>query len=461
MNPATGEVMAKMCEADAADVDLAVAAAKAAFARGSAWRTMGASDRGRLLNKLADAIERDREYLARLDSMDNGKPLGDALNIDLGLVVKCFRYYAGWSDKIQGKTVPIDGNFFSVTRHEALGVCAQIIPWNFPLLMAAWKLAPALCCGCTVVLKSAEQTPMSVLHLAGLIKEVGFPAGVVNVLSGFGPTAGAALVAHKDVDKVAFTGSTEVGKIIMAGAAATLKNVTLELGGKSPAIVFADADLDAAIEAVNFGLFFNAGQVCCAGSRVYVQEGIYDAFVAKMAARSGKIVVGDGLAAGTTQGPQVDRPSLEKIERMVAGGKAAGARLVCGGSRTGSEKGLFFAPTVFADVTDNMEIAREEIFGPVMSILKFKTLEEVLARANDSAYGLAGAVFTTSLDNALEVAMGLRAGSVWVNCFDVLEACVPFGGYKQSGCGRELGEYGLSQYSEVKTITIAVKNRNS
>jgi aldehyde dehydrogenase (NAD+) len=223
--------------------------------------------------------------------MDNGKPLGDALNIDLGLVVKCFRYYAGWSDKIQGKTVPIDGNFFSVTRHEALGVCAQIIPWNFPLLMAAWKLAPALCCGCTVVLKSAEQTPMSVLHLAGLIKEVGFPAGVVNVLSGFGPTAGAALVAHKDVDKVAFTGSTEVGKIIMAGAAATLKNVTLELGGKSPAIVFADADLDAAIEAVNFGLFFNAGQVCCAGSRVYVQEGIYDAFVAKMAARSGKIVV--------------------------------------------------------------------------------------------------------------------------------------------------------------------------
>ena len=365
VNPATGEVMATVCEADAADVDLAVAAAKAAFARGSAWRTMGASDRGRLLNRLADAIERDREYLARLDSMDNGKPYGDALNIDLHLVVKCFRYYAGWSDKIQGKTVPIDGNFLSITRHEALGVCAQIVPWNFPLLMATWKLAPALCCGCTVVLKSAEQTPLSVLHLASLVKEVGFPPGVVNILSGFGPTAGAALVAHKDVDKVAFTGSTEVGKIIAAAAAATLKNVTLELGGKSPAIVFADADLDAAVEAVHFGLFFNAGQVCCAGSRVYVQESIYEAFVAKAAARSGKIVVGDGLAPGTTQGPQVDRPSLEKIERMVAGGKAAGARLVCGGARTGSDKGLFFAPTVFADVTDNMEIAREEIFGPV------------------------------------------------------------------------------------------------
>ena len=461
LNPATGETMAEIQEADAADVDVAVAAAKAAFARGSAWRTMDASGRGRLLNKLADAIERDREYLARLDSMDNGKPYSDALNIDLALVVKCFRYYAGWTDKIHGKTIPIDGNFLSITRHEALGVCGMIVPWNFPLLMATWKLAPALCCGCVCVLKSAEQTPMSVLHLASLIKEVGFPAGVVNILSGFGPTCGAAIVAHKDVDKIAFTGSTEVGKIIMASAAPTLKNVTLELGGKSPAIVFADADLDQAAAALNFGLFFNGGQVCCASSRIYCHESVYEEFVAKVHEHAKKIVVGNGLDAGTTQGPQVDQPSIDKIERMVNGGKAEGARLVCGGSRTGSSKGLFYAPTIFADVTDTMEIAREEIFGPVMSVLKFSTTEEVLQRANDNPYGLAAACFTTKLDNALTASMALRAGVVWVNTYDILEASTPFGGYKQSGVGRELGEYGLQQYSEIKSIIIAIQQKNS
>ena len=417
VNPATGEVMANMSEADAADVDLAVAAAKAAFARGSAWRTMDASARGRLLNKLADAIERDREYLARLDSMDNGKPFGDALHIDLALVVKCFRYYAGWTDKVCGKTIPIDGNHLSLTRHEAIGVCGQIVPWNFPLLMATWKLAPALCCGCVVVLKSAEQTPMSVLHLASLIKEVGFPPGVVNILSGFGPTCGAAIVTHKDVDKVAFTGSTEVGRIIMAAAAPTLKKVTLELGGKSPAIVFADANLDLAAAALKFGLFFNAGQVCCASSRIYCHESIYDAFVAKVHEQVSKIVVGNGMEAGTTQGPQVDQQSIDKIERMVAGGKAAGARLVCGGGRTGSAKGLFFAPTIFADVKDDMEIAREEIFGPVMSILKFSSTEDVIARANDNPYGLAAACFTTSLDNAMTASMALRAVVVWASTY--------------------------------------------
>ena len=455
LNPATGEPIARVSEAKAADVDLAVAAARAAFERGSPWRTMDASQRGTLracarppslfppfppsppsppfpplalaVYKLADAMERDKITLASLDSLDNGKPYADALAIDLHLAIKCFRYYAGWADKICGKTVPIDGNFLALTRCEALGVCAQIIPWNFPLLMAAWKLAPALCAGCTTVIKSAEQTPLSLLHLASLVAEVGFPPGVVNCLSGFGPTCGAPMVAHPGVDKVAFTGSGNVGRLIAREAAGTLKNVTLELGGKSPAIVFADADLEAAAATCAFGIFFNAGQVCCASSRVYVQEGVYDAFVAAVAARAKATTLGEGLSSGAAQGPQVDQDSLDKIERMVAGGVAAGARLVAGGARAPGP-GFFYPPTVFADVGDACEIAREEIFGPVMSILKFKTLEEVLARANDSVYGLAAAVFTTNLNTSTAMALGLRAGTVWVNCYNVLEASVPFGG---------------------------------
>jgi aldehyde dehydrogenase (NAD+) len=405
------------------------------------------------VNKLADAMERDRVQLASLDSLDNGKPYTDALTIDLHLAVKCFRYYAGWADKICGKTVPIDGAYLSMTRLEPVGVCAQIIPWNFPLLMACWKLAPALAAGCCVVIKSAEQTPLSLLHLAALVAEVGFPPGVVNALSGYGPTCGAPMVVHRDVDKVAFTGSTDVGRTIQREAAGTLKGVTLELGGKSPAIVCADADLDAAIEACTFGLFFNAGQVCCASSRIFVHESLYDAFVAKAAERARGITTGAGLTSGAAQGPQVDQDSVDKIDRLVQCGVAEGARLVAGGAKVPGP-GYFFAPTVFADVTDGMTIAREEIFGPVMSVLKFRDTEEVIARANDTIYGLASAVFTTSLDNATAISLGLRAGTCWVNCFDVLEASVPFGGYKASGVGRELGEYGLQQYSEVKTITI-------
>jgi len=454
LDPATATPICAVSEARQPEVNLAVAAAKKAFERGSAWRTMDATMRGRLLNKLADLVERDSKQLAALESLDNGKPFAVALAADVGLAVKCFRYYAGWADKIFGRTIPIDGPYLSMTRLEPIGVCAQIIPWNFPLLMAAWKLAPALAAGCCIVLKTAEQTPLSGLHLAALIREAGFPPGVVNVLSGFGPSCGAHMVVHPDVDKVAFTGSTEVGKIIQASAAGTLKNVTLELGGKSPAIVFPDADLDIAVETANFGLYFNAGQCCCAGSRLFVHEDIYDEFVARQVERSRKITLGPGLTS-PSQGPQVDIDSVEKIDRLVKSGKAQGARCLLGGNRPAGP-GYFFEPTVFADVTDDMEIAKEEIFGPVMSIFKFRDTEEVIARANDTCYGLAGAVFTRDLNLATTVMLGLRAGTVWVNCYDVLEASCPFGGYKQSGAGRELGEYGLQQYSEVKTITIAL-----
>lgn len=455
VNPATGVNIAEICMAEKADVDIAVAAAKKAFKRGSEWRTMDASKRGLLLSRLADVIERDKEILAGLESLDNGKPYGVALATDLNLVAKCFFYYAGWADKIFGRTIPIDGNFYSMTRLEPIGVCGHIIPWNFPLLMAAWKLAPALAAGCVVVMKTAEQTPLSALHLASLIKEVGFPPGVVNILSGYGPSCGAHIVTHPDVDKIAFTGSTEVGKIIQREAAGTLKNVTLELGGKSPAIVFPDCDMDAAVEACHFGLFFNAGQCCCASSRIFVHESIYDEFVRRSVLRAQKIKVGDAFAEGTTQGPQVDLDSVEKIQRLVDSGVKQGATLSLGGKRINGP-GYFMEPTVFSNVTDDMEIAKEEIFGPVQCILKFSSTEEVIERANNSCYGLAGAVFTTSLNNTMDVSLGLRAGTIWCNCVDVLECSVPFGGYRQSGAGRELGEYGLSQYSEVKTITIAL-----
>jgi acyl-CoA reductase-like NAD-dependent aldehyde dehydrogenase len=460
VDPSTGEVICEVAEADRADVQKAVAAAKKAFARGSAWRTMDASQRGVLLNKLAALIERDREYLATLESLDNGKPYKDAYGIDMGLVIKCFRYYAGWTDKIHGKTIPIDGNFVTYTRMEPVGVVGQIIPWNFPLLMAAWKLAPALACGNVVVLKLAEQTPLTGLYLGALIAEAGFPPGVVNILSGYGPTAGAAIVEHPDVDKVAFTGSTEVGRIIQREAAGTLKNVTLELGGKSPAIVFPDVDIDTALELTHFSLFFNQGQCCCAGSRLFVHEKIYDEFVKRAAERARKRTVGPGLTSGAEQGPQVDAEQFDRVMSYIKSGIDQGARLVCGGKRYGTQ-GFFIEPTVFADVRDDMKIAREEIFGPVQSILKFKTIDEVIERANDTMYGLAGAVFTKDIETALTVAHGIRAGSVWVNCYDVLEACAPFGGYKASGVGRELGEYGLQQYCEVKTVTIAVPSKNA
>jgi len=461
INPATGAVICQVQEGDKADVEKAVKAARDAFKLGSDWRTMDASKRGVLMNKLADLMERDRVYLASLESLDNGKPYKDAFNIDLSLTIKCLRYYAGWADKTHGKTIPVDGSFLSYTRHEPVGVCGQIIPWNFPLLMQAWKLGPALATGNTVVMKLAEQTPLSGLAVAALVKEAGFPAGVVNIIPGYGPTAGAAIAEHMDVDKVAFTGSTEVGHIIQkAAGGSNLKKVTLELGGKSPLIVMDDADIDFAVETAHFALFFNQGQCCCAGSRLMVQEGIYEEFVKKATDRAKRRTVGDPFSSGTEQGPQVDEEQFKKVLGYIQSGVAEGACLRAGGGKYG-DTGYFVQPTVFSDVTDEMKICKEEIFGPVQVIQKFKTMDEVLERANNNSYGLAAAVFTKDIGNAVYMSNSLRAGTVWVNCYDVLEAQVPFGGYKMSGVGRELGEYGLEAYTEVKTVTISIPQKNS
>ncbi|GAB1544650.1 aldehyde dehydrogenase family protein [Scytonema sp. NUACC21] len=453
INPATGEVICDVAEADAADVDKAVQAARNAFQSGE-WRNMSARHRGELLYKLADLIEENKEELARLESLDNGKPFMEALGTDLRLVVDCYRYYAGWADKIQGKTIPINGSYLCYTRHEPVGVVGQIIPWNFPLLMQAWKLAPALAAGNTVVLKTAEQTPLSALRVGELILEAGFPPGVVNILSGYGPTAGAAIASHMDIDKLAFTGSTEVGRLVMEAAAkSNLKRVTLELGGKSPNIVFADADLDAAIAGCHHALFFNQGQCCNAGSRLFVEEKCYDDFVAKSVEQAQQRTVGDPFDSNTKQGPQVDQEQFDKVMSYIQAGHREGAKLMCGGSRVGN-RGFFIEPTVFADVDNKMKIAQEEIFGPVMSIIKFKDIEEVIHLANTTMYGLAAGVWTKDITKAHAIANNVRAGTVWINCYHVFDAAAPFGGFKQSGIGRELGEYCLQNYTEVKTVTI-------
>jgi aldehyde dehydrogenase (NAD+) len=453
INPATGEEVCQVAEADAADVDAAVKAARNAFENG-AWPKMSAAERGRLLYKLADLIEEHADELAMLESLDNGKPFHVARAADLGLTIATYRYYAGWADKVQGRTVPVAGNYFTYIRHEPVGVVGQIIPWNFPLLMQAWKLAPALATGNTVVMKPAEQTPLTALRVGELLMEAGFPEGVVNILPGYGPTAGAAIANHMDVDKVAFTGSTEVGHLIMEAAAkSNLKRVTLELGGKSPNIVFADADMDEAVEGCHFGLFFNQGQCCCAGSRLFVESKCYDEFVERSIARAKRRTVGDPMDPNTEQGPQVDDVQFNKVMGYIESGKRDGARLAHGGERVGS-RGYFIEPTVFVDVQDDMQIAREEIFGPVMSIIKFDDLNDVVRRANKTLYGLAAAVWTRDIGRAHAIANRVRAGTVWINCYDVFDPGAPFGGFKQSGIGREMGEYGLQQYTELKTVTV-------
>ncbi len=452
INPATGEVICNVAEADAADVDKAVEAAKNAF-HGKEWRQMSATRRGELLYKLADLIEQNIDELAQLETLDNGKPLKLSYG-DLGLVIRCYRYYAGWADKVQGKTIPINGPYFCYTRHEPVGVVGQIIPWNFPLLMQAWKLGPALCTGNTVVMKTAEQTPLSALRVGELIIEAGFPPGVVNILSGYGPTAGAAIARHMDVDKLAFTGSTEVGHLVMEAAAkSNLKRVTLELGGKSPNIVFADADMDAAIEGAHHSLFFNQGQCCNAGSRLFVEEKCYDDFVALSVEKAKKRIVGDPFNPNTQQGPQVDKDQFDKVMSYIESGMREGAKMLCGGHQVG-DRGFFIQPTVFADVKNEMKIAQEEIFGPVMSIIKFKDIDEVIELANTTMYGLAAGVWTQDITKAHAIANNVRAGTVWVNCYHIFDAAAPFGGFKQSGMGRELGEYCLEHYTEVKTVTV-------
>jgi len=444
-------VICSVAEATEKDVDIAVAAAREAFE--GPWRKVTPEDRGKLLVKLADLIEKHADTLAAIESLDNGKAISMAKG-DMGLVAGCLRYYGGWADKIEGKVIDTNPDTFTYTRQEPIGVCGQIIPWNFPLLMWSWKIGPAVACGNTVVLKTAEQTPLSALYAATLIKEAGFPPGVINIISGFGRVAGAAIASHMDVDKVAFTGSTIVGRQIMkAAASSNLKKVTLELGGKSPNIVFNDADIDNAISWVNFGIFFNHGQCCCAGSRIYVQEGIYDKFVERFKERALANKVGDPFQADTFQGPQISQLQFDRIMGYIEAGKAAGATVEVGGERHG-EEGYFIKPTIFSNVTEDMSIMQEEIFGPVCSISKFKTEQDAIETGNKSTYGLAAAVHTTNLNTAIRVANSIRAGTVWVNAYNMLHHQVPFGGYKESGIGRELGEAALANYTQTKSVAI-------
>ncbi|VDO96171.1 unnamed protein product [Soboliphyme baturini] len=451
------EVRSFLQEGDEADIDVAVAAARKAFARNSEWRQMDASARGRLLWKLADLIQDNFTELSSLECLDVGKPFSQAQS-DINTAIQSLRYFAGFADKVCGKSIPVDGNYLCFTRCEPVGVCGAILPWNFPLALLCGKVGPALAVGCTVVIKPAEQTPLSSLHFGSLVAEAGFPPGVVNIVPGFGATAGAALTRHPHVDLISFTGSTEVGKLIMKGSGdSNLKKVTLELGGKSPNVVFADADLDYAVAMSDFGLFYNMGQCCTAASRCFVQEEIYDQFVAKAVERAKKKVVGCPFDDNIDNGPQVDNEQFKKILNLIESGKKEGARLMCGGRRVG-DKGYFVEPTVFADVTDDMRIAREEIFGPVQQILKFKTMDEVIARANETTYGLAASIFTKDIDKALEYASSVNAGTVWVNCYHVVKPQAPFGGFKQSGLGREHGFEGISEYCEIKTVIIKLNN---
>ncbi|KAI8922810.1 aldehyde dehydrogenase domain-containing protein [Entophlyctis helioformis] len=451
VNPATGKVSLEFYEGDKADVDAAVKAAKAAF---KTWAKGPPSERGKLVYKLADLMERDMQVLAELESLDQGKPVKIALAVDLPIAIGALRYYAGWADKNHGQVVDVSPDLHTYTLHQPYGVCGQIVPWNFPITMVAWKIAPALVCGNTVVVKTSEKTPMTALKMAQLSIEAGFPPGIFNVISGYGPTAGEAIVRHPDVSKVAFTGSTPTGRRIAIAAAETnLKKVSLELGGKSPNIVFADADVDMAVAAAFGGIFFNAGQVCAAGSRVFVHEDIHDQFVAKFKVLTSNFKVGDPFEAEFDQGALVDEIQFKSVMNYIDIGRKEGACVMAGGERVGTE-GFYVQPTLITDVKDDMRIAKEEIFGPVVCVLKFKTMEEVIERANSSIYGLAAGVHTKDMKTALKMSEALDAGTVWINTYAMFLNQMPFGGFKQSGIGRELGSYGLREYTQVKSVMI-------
>ena len=450
-DPSTGEAIAKVAAGTAADVERAVRAARRALESGP-WSRMDAADRGRLLYKLADLFEARAKELAALESLNSGKTIRDSEG-DLQGVVNTLRYYAGWADKIEGRTPPVRGNHLTYTLRQPVGVVGQIIPWNFPLLMLAWKWGPALACGNTIVMKPAEQTPLTALAAAELAVEAGFPPGVINIVNGLGETAGAAIVTHPGVDKVAFTGHVDTAKIIQKAAADTLKRVTFELGGKSPNVIFADADMEQAVEGAFHAIYFHCGQCCTAGSRLFVEEKIHDELVERLAERSKGRRIGDPLDPATEQGPQVSDEQMQKILGYVDIGKKEGAKLVSGGRRLG-DRGFFVEPTVFDRVTDDMTIARDEIFGPVVGVLPFRTIEEVVERANKTHYGLAAAIWTKDLDKAHLFAKNVQAGTVWINCYHMVDTTTPFGGFKMSGQGRENGEAALEHYTELKTVTI-------
>ena len=450
INPANEEVLALVAEGDKADVDEAVKAARKAFEEGK-WPNIGPHQRAQLMFKIAELIDQHADELAELETLDNGKPLTFARGFDVPAAAETFRYYGGWVTKIYGETNPSDPAFFNYTLREPVGVCGQIIPWNFPLLMAAWKLGPALACGNTVILKPAEQTPLTALRLGELIMEAGLPEGVVNIVTGFGPGAGSSIAEHPDIDKVAFTGSTEVGKLILQASAGNLKKVSLELGGKAPNIIFPDADLDQAVPTSMMGVYFNSGQVCCAGTRIFVQRERYDEVVAKLANFSNKVSMGDPFDQKNTLGPLVSREQFDRVKGYLEVGKKEGAKIAAGGE-AGAGKGYFVKPTLFADVKNEMRIAREEIFGPVGAAIAFTDENDAVLQGNHTDYGLSAAVWTRDISRAHKVARSLKAGTVWINCFNQLDPISPFGGYKQSGFGRELGKYAIDLYTQIKSV---------
>jgi len=454
VNPATEETIATVAAAGKADVDLAVQAARAAF--NGPWSQMSARERGRLVSKLADRLMERADEIARLETLHNGKPISEARHVEIPAAAECLEYYAGWADKVMGETIPVKGNYLTYTLREPLGVVAAIVPWNFPLLLAAWKIGPALATGNTVILKPAAETPLTALALGEIAIEVGLPPGVLNILTAPGAEVGQALVAHPGIDKIAFTGGTSTGKAIMRSAADTLKKVTLELGGKSPNIILPDADIEAALRGATMGIFYGKGEVCAAGSRLLVDRSIKDEFVEKLAARAKKMVAGDPLDPKTRYGSLASKKQLDNVQRYVDVAKKEGAALVAGGARAdiGTGKGYFYQPTVFDNVTPEMTIAREEIFGPVLATIDFADLDEAIARANDSEYGLAAAVWTRDIKKAHYVARKLQAGTVWINTYNVYDTAAPFGGYKSSGFGREMSAYALDHYTQVKSVWV-------
>ena len=454
VNPATEDVVATVASAEQSDVDAAVAAARAAL--DGPWGTLSARERGRLIWKIGEKLMEKADEVARLETLHNGKPIFESRQIEIPAAAECFQYYAGWADKIHGETIPVKGNYLTYTLREPVGVVAAIVPWNFPLLLTSWKVAPALACGNTVIIKPASQTPLTALALAEIAQEVGIPPGVINVITGPGSTVGQMIVEHAGIDKIAFTGDTSTGKQIMRGSAETLKQITLELGGKSPNIVFPDADIEAAVRGATTGIFYGKGEVCAAGSRLLVDKSIKDEFIDKVAARAKKMVPGDPMDPKTRLGAISSKKQLENDLRYIEIAKKEGATLVAGGSRAdiGTGKGYFLQPTVFAGVTPEMTIAREEIFGPVLAAIEFADVEEAIARANNSNYGLAAAVWTRDIKKAHYVARKLQAGTVWINTYNVYDTAAPFGGYKQSGFGREMSMHALEHYTQVKTVWV-------